>query len=102
MESVLDQPPAAIKQAHERIIGGSRIANEGKVLSLYDDTVNVIVRGKAGANVEFGNKLWLGENNNWIIVDHKLYQDNPSDSTLVKPALERLLGKSCLRGVLCR
>ena len=96
MESVLDQLPAAIKQAHERIIGGRRVANEAKILSLYDDTVNVIVRGKAGANVEFGNKLWLGENSNGIIVDYQLYQDNPSDSTLAKPALERLLDEQNL------
>ena len=91
MEGVLGQLPAAIKQAHERIIGGRRIANEEKILSLYDDTVNVIVRGKAGANVEFGNKLWLGENRDGIIVDYKLYQDNPSDSTLASPALVRLI-----------
>ena len=97
MEGVLDQLPAAIKQAHERIIGGRRIANEDKILSLYDDTINVIVRGKAGANVEFGNKLWLGENSNGIIVDYKLYQDNPSDSTLAKPALERLLDEQKLQ-----
>ena len=71
MEGVLDQLPAAIKQAHERIIGGHRIANEDKILSLYDDTINVIVRGKAGANVEFGNKLWLGENGDGIIVDYQ-------------------------------
>lgn len=35
MEGVLGQLPAAIKQAHERIIGGRRIANEDKILSLY-------------------------------------------------------------------
>jgi hypothetical protein len=91
MEGVLEQLPAAIKQAHERIIGERRISNEDKILSLYDDTVNVIVRGKAGANVEFGNKLWLGENREGLIVDYKLYQDNPSDSTLATPALIRLL-----------
>ena len=28
MENVLDQLPAAIKQAHERMIGGHRVANE--------------------------------------------------------------------------
>ena len=96
MEGVLDQLPAAIKQAHERIIGGRRTANKDKILSLYDDCVNVIVRGKAGSNVEFGNKLWLGENRDGIIVDYKLYQDTPGDSTLAKPALERLLDEQKL------
>lgn len=91
IEHVLAQLPAAIKQAHERIIGGRRVANEDKILSLYEDQINVIKRGKAGAQVEFGNKLWLGENREGIIVDYQFYQDNPSDTALVKPAIERLV-----------
>ena len=71
IENVLDQLPAAVKQAHERMIGGRNVANKDKILSLYDDSLNVIVRG---------NKLWLGENRDGIIADYKLYQDNPSDS----------------------
>ena len=91
IEGVLAQLPAAIKQAHERIIGERQVANEDKILSLYDDSVNVIVRGKAGAEVEFGNKLWLGETREGFIVDYKLYDENPGDSTLVVPALRRLV-----------
>jgi len=91
IENVLHQLPAAVKQAHERMIGGRQVANGEKILSLYDDSINVIKRGKAGAAVEFGNKLWLGENADGIIVDYKLYQDNPSDSALTKPALKRLV-----------
>lgn len=96
MESVLAQLPAAIRQAHERIIAGRRVANGDKILSLYDDSVNVIKRGKAGAAVEFGNKLWLGENRDGIIVDYQLYRDNPADCSLVKPALERLMDQQQL------
>jgi hypothetical protein len=91
IEHVLDQLPAAIKQAHERVIGGRRVPNEDKILSLYDDQINVIKRGKAGAQVEFGNKLWLGETRDGVIVDYQFHQDNPSDTTLVKPAIERLV-----------
>ena len=91
IEHVLEQLPAAVKQAHERIIGGRRVANEDKILSLYDDQINVIKRGKAGAQVEFGNKLWLGETREGIIVDYQFYQNNPSDTALVKPAIERLV-----------
>jgi len=90
MEGVLGQLPAAIKQAHERIIGERKVRNEDKILSLYDDSINVIVRGKADAEVEFGNKLWLGETREGIIVDYMLYEDNPSDPTLIKPAILRL------------
>jgi len=91
IEGVLGQLPAAIKQAHERIIGERQVRNEDKILSLYDDSIDVIVRGKAGAEVEFGNKLWLGETRDGIIVDYKLYQDNPGDTGLVRSAVQRLV-----------
>lgn len=91
IQQVLEQLPAAIRQAHERIIGERRLANEDKILSLYDDALNVMVRGKAGAQVEFGNKLWLGETRQGLIVDYQLYRDNPGDSALVEPALQRLV-----------
>lgn len=80
IKHVLGRLSAAVKQAHERIIGDRRVANEDKILSLYDDQINVIKRGKAGAQVEFGNKLWLGETREGIIVDYQFYQENPSDT----------------------
>lgn len=91
IENVLVKLPDAVKQAHERIIGGRRVANEDKILSLYDDQINIIKRGKAGAQVEFGNKLWLGETREGIIIDYQFYQNNPSDTALVKPAIARLV-----------
>ena len=50
--NVIEQLPAAIKQAHERIIGARQVSNEDKILSLYDAKAEVIVRGKANAEVD--------------------------------------------------
>jgi hypothetical protein len=91
IDNVLAQLPAAIKQAHERIIGERPVANADKILSLYDRDLEVIVRGKAGAEVEFGNKFSLVENAQGLILDYKLHRDNPSDSKLVEPSVKRLL-----------
>ncbi len=52
MKCILEQLPAAIKQAHERIIGGRQVKNAEKILSLYDDEAVLIVRGKANAEVD--------------------------------------------------
>ena len=49
---VLEKLPAAVRQAHERIIGERQVKNEDKILSLYEDHAAVYVRGKAGAEVE--------------------------------------------------
>jgi len=90
LQNVLDQVQSAVDQAHERIIGERLLKNEDKILSLYDEDVEVIVRGKAHAKVEFGNKLWHGENQQGLIVDYLLEKNQTSDSKHVLPALDRL------------
>jgi hypothetical protein len=91
MEQVLKQLPAAVNQAHERIIGERRVANKDKILSLYDQDVRVLVRGKAGAEVEFGNALYLAEQTDGLIVDWDFIREQaPGDNKLVAQSLERL------------
>ena len=91
LQNVLDQLPAAIRQAHDRIIGGRRVPNADKIFSLYEPDVDCLVRGKASAEVEFGNKLWLGENEAGLIVHWQLLKENQDDSTLVLPSVKQLL-----------
>ena len=50
----------------------------------------MIVRGKAGAEVEFGSKLWLGELSSGLIADYVLLRENEADTALLGPALSRL------------
>ncbi len=91
IDGVLALLPQALKQAHERIIGGRAVANEDKILSLYDPDLRVIVRGKAGAEVEFGNTLLLGENRQGLILDYELFRESaPADSQLLWDSLLRV------------
>jgi IS5 family transposase len=88
---VLDLLPEAIRQAHERIIGGRKVENSEKILSLYEPDVHVIVRHKAGAEVEFGNTLLLVEQEAGLIVDWKLCKpSSPGDIALMKESLIRM------------
>ena len=99
IQNILDQLPQAIHQAHERIIGERRIANSEKILSLYEPDIHVLVRGKAGAEVEFGNGLYLAEQADGLIVDWDFMQNQPqADSKLVKPSLERITRNHGLPG----
>ena len=91
LDGVLELLPRAQKQAHERIIGGRQVANADKILSLYDSAVRVIVRGKAGAEVEFGNTVLLGENRQGIILDYEIFQEPaPADSQTLFGSLIRV------------
>ena len=77
IENILTQLPQAIKQAHERIIGERRVPNRDKILSLYEPDIHVLVRGKAGAEVEFGNALYLAEQSDGLIVDWNVIREQP-------------------------
>jgi IS5 family transposase len=88
---ILKQLPQAIHQAHERIIGERAVKSQDKLLSLYEPDTNVIVRGKAGAEVEFGNTLFLGEQRDGLILDWRLYKDKaPSDNVTLIESLDRM------------
>lgn len=90
LDSVLEQLPAARAQARQRIIKEQQVESREKILSLYDPDVNVIVRNKAGAEVEFGNTLLIGESRQGLILDWKLFQGQaPGDAKLAIPSLIR-------------
>ena len=91
MDQVLEQLPQARKQARQRILSGQLVDNQEKILSFYEPDVRVIVRKKAGAEVEFGNTLLLGENTQGLILDWKLFKETaPADARLLMPSVERM------------
>ena len=91
IDRVLALLPAAQKQAHERIIGERKVDNADKILSLYEIDSRVIVRGKAGAEVEFGNTLLLAEQKDGLIVDWQLHREGaPADTRQLPESLQRM------------
>lgn len=95
IDGVLVQLPAAVKQAHERIIGERQVKSKDKILSIYEPDIHVIVRGKAGAEVEFGNTLLIAEQKDGVILDWKLVKGaSPGDCALMIESLERIGAKN--------
>jgi hypothetical protein len=91
LDHVLTQLPAAREQAWQRIIEEEPVPNEKKILSLYESAVRVVVRHKAGAEVEFGNTLLLGESRQGLIMDWELFEESaPGDARLVRRSVERM------------
>jgi IS5 family transposase len=91
MDQVLEQLPQARKQARQRILQGQVVPNDEKILSLYEPDVHVIVRKKAGAEVEFGNTLLLAENPQGLILDWELFRESaPADAALLPHSVGRM------------
>ncbi len=70
-----------------------RMKNEEKILSAYEPEIDVIVRGKADREVEFGNTLYLCESAEGYLLDWKLYGGQaPSELKQLWESLERQKG----------
>jgi hypothetical protein len=91
LAKMLSLLPVAMKQAHSRMITGKQIPNEEKLLSVYHESVNVINRGKASGNVEFGNALFIAEQSDGLILDWKLYEGNVKDPAGTKDSIKRMV-----------
>ena len=92
LDTILAQLPAALHQAHERLIGERPVPNEEKIFSLYEPDTQIVIRGKAGGQVEFGNTLLLCEQPQGVIVHFELFRDQaPADARLAPGVAKRLV-----------
>jgi IS5 family transposase len=84
-----------MKQTRARIFRNNT-RSEGKLLSLFEPSTEVIRKGKAGKPNEFGKMVKLQEAENQIITDYHVYPQRPRDSDLLVAAIEThqvLLGR---------
>ena len=76
-----------MKQTRARIFGGDTRA-EGKLVSLFEPSTEVIRKGKAAKPTEFGKMVKLQEAENQIVTDYEVYDRRPNDADLLIPAIE--------------
>ena len=76
-----------MKQARARFFDGDT-RSEGKLLSLFEPSTEVIRKGKAAKPNEFGKMLKLQEAENQIVTDYEVYDRRPNDADLLIPAIE--------------
>jgi len=74
-----------VRQTQEVIKGNRHLPR--RLVSLFDVDARPIRRGKSPADTEFGRKVLLGETDHGIITTYDVLDENPSDTTLLKPAV---------------
>ena len=87
LESMLPLVRQVMRQTRERIFRGNTRA-EGKLVSVFEPSTEIIRKGKAGKPNEFGKMVKLQEAENQIVIDYEIYDQRPSDSELLIPAIE--------------
>jgi transposase, IS5 family len=87
LETMLPRVRQVIRQTKARIFHGNP-RSEGKLLSIFEPSTEVIRKGKPGKPNEFGKMVKLQEAENQIVVDYDVYDQRPPDSELLIAALE--------------
>jgi IS5 family transposase len=76
-----------MRQTKARIFDGDK-HSQGKLVSLFEPSTEVIRKGKSGKPTEFGKLVKLQEAENQIVVDYEVYARRPNDVDLLIPAIE--------------
>src|SRR6476660_5912081 len=95
LDQITSRVQQVMKQTRARIFRGNT-RSEGKLLSLFEPSTEVIRKGKAGKPNEFGKMVKLQEAENQIIIDYEVYARRPYDADLLVAAIEThqaLLGR---------
>ena len=87
LESMMPRVRQVMRQTKARVLAGDTHA-EGKIVSLFEPSTEVIRKGKAGKPTEFGKMVKLQEAENQIVIAYEVYDQRPSDSDLLIAAIE--------------
>ena len=96
LDEMMPRVKQVMKQTRARIFRGNT-RSEGKLLSLFEPSTEVIRKGKAGKPNEFGKMVKLQEAENQIVIDYQVYARRPNDSDLLIAAIgthQALLGRT--------
>ena len=88
LDQMIPRVQQVMQQTRQRVFGGDTRA-EGKIVSVFEPQTEVIRKGKQGKPNEFGKLVKVQEAENQIVTHYEVFDQRPSDSTLLTPSLEQ-------------
>lgn len=75
-------------QTTERVLEDRKVPNKEKVFSIFEEHTELLIRGKAGKEVEFGHMLHIQQTGEKFISDYEVFDQKPAEPALLRPAVE--------------
>ncbi len=85
-----------VDQAQRRVLEGEKVPANEKIYSIFEPHTELLIRGKAGKQIEFGHMIHLQQVDGKFITDYEIFDKRPADHTLVDSAVKshtRLFGQ---------
>ncbi len=76
-----------VDQARRRVLYGESVPNDEKLFSLFEPHTELLKRGKAGKDIEFGHMIQIQQVGEKFITDYEVFAKKPVEHTLLEPAL---------------
>ena len=77
-----------VKQAWRRVIEKESVPHEKKLFSIFEPHTELLKRGKAGKEIEFGHMVQIEQVQSKFITGYEVFEKRPVEHELVEPALE--------------
>ncbi len=77
-----------IDQAARRVLDGEQVPNDEKLFSIFEPHTELLKRGKAGKDVEFGHMVQIQQVAGKFITDYEIFEKKPVEHQLLQPALD--------------
>jgi transposase, IS5 family len=87
LQTMIPRVRQVMRQTRERIFHGNTHA-PGKLVSLFEPHTEIIRKGKASKPTEFGKMVKVQEVEQQIVTHYEVYDQRPSDTDLLIPAIE--------------
>jgi IS5 family transposase len=81
-----------VEQARRRVLLGESVPNDEKLFSLFEPHTELLKRGKAGKDIEFGHMIQIQQVGEKFITAYEVYDQKPVEYTLLEPALAQHRG----------
>jgi IS5 family transposase len=78
-----------VYQARERVLNGNVVPHERKVFSIFEPHTELLIRGKAGKEIEFGHMIELNQIEGGLITGYATHAKRPAEPQLLERAVEK-------------
>ncbi len=77
-----------VDQARRRTLHGEAVPNAQKLFSVFEPHTELLQRGKAVRDIEFGHMIQIQQVEGKYITAYEVFETRPNEAALLKPALE--------------
>jgi IS5 family transposase len=88
LERHVELAAVAIDQCERRVLRDEKVPANEKIVSIFEDHTDIIMRGKSQCPTEFGHKISVVTGKSGIITQYDIFKGNPSDDSTLEKILD--------------